>query len=82
MAGRYRGGAEQLVWFDEPTLFMDHDGTSLGAPGARGRIDLAMYSSFTVRHGGHVFWYPDRKFFLLGKRVDFAELVGEQLHPR
>jgi hypothetical protein len=35
----YRGwpisrGAEQLVWFDEPTLFMDHDGTSLGAPGA------------------------------------------------
>jgi hypothetical protein len=82
VAGRYRGGAEQPVWFDEPRLFMDHDGIPLGAPGARGRLDLAMYASFTVRHGEHVFWYPDRKFFLLGKRVDLAQLVGEQPHSR
>jgi hypothetical protein len=82
VAGRYHEGAKQPVWFDEPKLFMDHDGTPLGAPGARGRVDLAMYSSFTVRHGQHVFWYPDRKFFLLGKRINLAELIGEQLHPR
>ncbi len=61
---------------------MDHDGTPLGPPGGRGRVDLAMYSSFTVRHGRHVFWYPDRKFFLLGKKVDLPEVLGEELHPR
>jgi hypothetical protein len=81
VAGRYRRGAEQPVWFDEPTLFMDHDGTPLGAPGAQGRIDLAMYSSLTVRHGQRVFWYPDRKFFLLGKRINLAASVAEQLQP-
>jgi hypothetical protein len=78
VGGRYHGNAEQPVWFDEPTLFMDHDGTPLGAPGARGRVDLAMYSSFTVQHGGPVFWYPDRKFFLLGKRIKLEKSPAPQ----
>lgn len=82
VAGRYHEGAEQPVWFDEPRLFMDHGGTPLGEPGGRGRVDLAMYSSFTVRHGVHVFWYPDRKFFLLGKKIDLGELFGEKRPPR
>ena len=77
VAGRYHEGAEQPVWFGEPKLFMDHDGTPLGAPGTRGRLDLAMYSSLTVRHGVQIFWYPDRKFFLLGKRTNLAELIDE-----
>jgi hypothetical protein len=72
VAGRYQPGADQPVWFDEPQLFMDHDGVSLGRPGTEGRIDLAMYSSFTVRQGRAVFWYPDRKFFLLGRIIDPA----------
>lgn len=68
--GRYREGAEQPVWFDEPQLFMQHDDLPLGAPGGRGRLDLALYSSLTMVEGRPVLWYPDRKFFLLGKYLD------------
>lgn len=65
--GHFQPGAQQPVWFDEPEFFMDHDGTPLGAPGTTGRIDLALYSSVTVNNGHAILWYPDRKFFLLGK---------------
>lgn len=67
--GRFQPAAEQPVWFDEPRPFMDHKGVSLGKPGTPGRLDLALYSSFTVRQGKAVLWYPDRKFFLLGRVI-------------
>ena len=67
--GHFQADAQQPVWFDEPRFFMDHDGVSLGKPGTAGRLDLALYSSFTVRQGKSVLWYPDRKFFLLGRAV-------------
>jgi hypothetical protein len=67
--GRFRAGADQPVWFDEPRFFMDHDGVGLGKPGTPGRLDLALYSSFTVRDGRAVLWYPERKFFLLGRTI-------------
>jgi len=70
VAGHYQAGAAQPVWFDEPRYSMDHHGVALGPPGTRGRLDLALYSSFTLRHGTAVLWYPDRKFFLLGRRID------------
>jgi hypothetical protein len=69
VTGRFQPGADQPVWFDEPRFFFDHDGVALGKPGTRGRLDLAMYSSFTVRDGQAVLWYPDRKFFLLGRTI-------------
>jgi hypothetical protein len=69
--GRFQAGADQPVWFDEPRFFMDHKGVSLGKPGTNGRLDLALYSSFTVRRQP-VLWYPDRKFFLLGRVIDPA----------
>ena len=47
--GHFQADAQQPVWFDEPRFFMDHDGVSLGKPGTAGRLDLALYSSFTVR---------------------------------
>ncbi|HPO37104.1 MAG TPA: sialidase family protein [Kiritimatiellia bacterium] len=71
--GTFRAGADQPVWFDEPQFFFDHDGVSLGKPGTRGRLDLALYASFTVRGGVPVLWYPERKFFLLGKIIPNAE---------
>lgn len=67
--GRFQAGADQPVWFGEPKLFMDHDGVSLGKPGTNGRLDLALYSSLTVRQGTPVLWYPERKFFLLGRVI-------------
>lgn len=66
---RFQPGAEQPVRFDAPRLFMDHSGVSLDKPGTPGRLDLALYSSFTVRQGKAVLWYPDRKFFLLGRAI-------------
>jgi alpha-L-fucosidase len=69
VAGRYKAGAKQPVWFDEPRYFMDHRGVGLGPVRTRGRLDLALYSSFTLRQGNAVLWYPDRKFFLLGRRI-------------
>lgn len=67
--GHFQPGAEQPVWFDEPKLFMDHDNTGLGKPGTSGRMDLSLYSSLTMLGGKPVLWYPDRKFFLLGRII-------------
>ncbi len=76
VSGRFQAGADQPVWFDAPKLFMDHQGVSLGKPGTNGRLDLALYSSFTVRQGKPVLWYPDRKFFLLGRVIGEAWIGG------
>lgn len=67
--GKFQPGADQPVWFDEPKFFMDHQGVSLGRPGTNGRLDLALYASWTVRNGKSVLWYPERKFFLLGRNI-------------
>ena len=45
---------------------MDIDNVPLG-PGQR--RDVAAYTSTTRRQGNFVLWYPDRKFFLLGRRI-------------
>jgi hypothetical protein len=72
VAGRFQPGADQPVWFEEPKFFMDHHGAALGRPGTAGRTDLALYASFTVRRSQSVLWYPERKFFLLGRTIDPA----------
>ncbi len=75
--GRYQPDADQPVWFGELQFFMDHDNVSLGKVGTSGRFDLALYASFTVRNGKAVLWYPDRKFFLLGRIIaNPAEMEG------
>ena len=33
------------------------------------RIDCGVYPSVTNRNGQVVLWHPDRKFFLLGKKI-------------
>jgi hypothetical protein len=73
LRGHFAQGDRQPIRFDEPKLFMDHDGVALGAPGSKGRTDLAMYASFTIRNGLGVLWYPDRKFFLLGRIIRPAD---------
>ena len=74
--GEYRPGAGQPLAFSPPTVLMDHTGVPLGPRG--GRCDLAMYASFTRRRGRRVLWYPDRKFFLLGKIItdEFLAALG------
>ena len=41
--------------------------------GNEGRQDLAMYASFTLRKGVPVLWYPDRKFFQQGRKIEWGE---------
>jgi hypothetical protein len=59
--------ARQPLEFGDPEFFMDNDGVGLGY--GNGRADLAMYSSVTYDDDGVTLWYPDRKFFLLGKKI-------------
>lgn len=67
--GKFQPHAEQPVWFDAPKFFFDYDGTLVGAPGKKGQAGLSLYASSTVVKGKTVLWYPDRKFFLLGKVI-------------
>jgi hypothetical protein len=64
--GEFRPYAEQPIWFSDSKEFMDNDGVRLGP---RKRIEIGVYPSFTTRNGNNVLWHPDRKFFLLGKRI-------------
>ncbi|MEN6606212.1 MAG: sialidase family protein [Bryobacteraceae bacterium] len=69
--GEFRPGREQPVWFSESKVFMDNQGSTIGP---LNRIDIGVYPSYTIRNGEFVFWHPERKFFLLGKRVTDAFL--------
>ncbi|WP_431278322.1 sialidase family protein [Leifsonia poae] len=71
--GRFRAGAEQPVWFSDPFYFMDSGGVKLIREG------MSLYSSVTETEDGIVLWYPDRKFFLLGRRITTAELSALEI---
>jgi hypothetical protein len=64
--GEFRPNAEQPIWFSESKQLMDNDGVGIGP---LQRVDIGSYGSFTTRKGNNVLWYPDRKFFLLGKKI-------------
>ena len=78
--GEFRPAADQPLWFSEPRLLMDNDGLGpdgLAHPPEDKRAgQLSMYASFTNRKGNDVLWYPDSKFFLLGKRITPEVLAG------
>lgn len=83
--GEFRPEADQPVWFSAPKQFMDTDGLSVagtpsGTPGMPNNTDLSLYSSFTSRKGLNVLWYPERKFFLLGKKVT-DEFLEDMIVP-
>ncbi len=64
--GEYRESADQPIWFSESKELMDNDGAGVGP---LERIDIGVYPSFTTHAGENVLWHPDRKFFLVGKRI-------------
>ncbi len=65
-AGEFRNGAYQPIWFSSPKLVCDTQAVGVGPESL---IWLAMYSSLTERDGQRIFWYPDRKHFLLGRCI-------------
>lgn len=75
--GEYRPQAEQPIWFSPSKELMDNAGVGLGP---LKRIDIGVYTSMTHCGGNDVLWYPDRKFFLLGKRIT-SELLADLTVP-
>ena len=72
--GEFRPDAHQPVWFSEPKFLMDNGGVAIGYK--EGRAGLSMYASVTYENDGvPVLWYPERKFFLLGKEITDAFLA-------
>jgi hypothetical protein len=68
LRGKFAPGVSQPIVFSEPELMMDAGDNGVG-PAKSPRYDFALYASFTVRNGQAVLWYPDRKCFLLGKKI-------------
>jgi len=55
--GHFQQDAEQPVWFDEPKAFISRPSNN------------SFYTSLTVLDGKTVLWYPDQKFYLLGRVI-------------
>ncbi|HET7560496.1 MAG TPA: sialidase family protein, partial [Limnochordia bacterium] len=76
----FRPDADQPLWFSRSKVFVDNDGIGVDgrsqAEHPRIQTGIGLYTSFTSRGGRDVLWYPDRKFFLLGKRIT-AEFLSD-----
>jgi len=77
--GVFRPGAEQPIWFSPSKQLMDNASSGIGP---LKRLDCGVYPSFTTRRGNRVLWHPDRKFFLLGKRITDEFLSDLQVPGR
>jgi len=64
--GAFRADAHQPVWFSQPTQILDTDGIPIGP---KGTAEIATYTSLTEWRGKRVLWYPDRKYYLLGRHL-------------
>lgn len=75
--GEFRPDAHQPLWFSQPKLLMDTQKVKIGPEGL---IWLAMYASLTERDGRRIFWYADRKHFVLGKDIP-DEWLADMMVP-
>jgi len=70
--GTYAPEAWQPIWFDEPRMKLDNDGVVVGSKGTN---EIGTYTSLTEHDGRRILWYPDRKYYLLGKILT-DEMLG------
>ena len=64
--GEHRPHARQPIWFSKPRQILDTDGIPVGP---KGTSEIATYTSLTHYKGRRTLWYPDRKYYLLGKHI-------------
>ena len=57
IAGRFNPNAEQPVEFAPPKLFAERKGGN------------SFYTSYTIMDGKGILWFPDHKFYLLGREI-------------
>jgi len=75
--GEFRANTHQSIWFSKPKQILDTDGIPVGP---KGTAEIATYTSLTEYKGKRVLWYPDRKYYLLGKYITdelLADMVVE-----
>ena len=75
--GEYRRQAHQPVWFSQPMQLLDTQGIPIGP---KRTDEIATYTSMTWYGGEQVLWYPDRKYFLLGKVIS-ESILSEMSVP-
>lgn len=66
--GVFDPDARQPISWSDPALLIDNDAVPWGPP-ELSRFEAAAYPSLTIDEDGAILWYPDRKGFLLGKRL-------------
>jgi len=76
--GEFRPRAHQPIWFSPPREILDTDGVIVGP---KRTAEVGTYPSLTEWHGQRTLWYPDRKYYLLGKHLPDA-LLREMPVPR
>ncbi len=64
--GTFKENAYQPIWFNKPYKLFDTDDIAIGP---KRTAEIATYTSFIEWHGKRILWYPDRKFYLLGKYI-------------
>lgn len=64
--GGFRPNAHQPIWFSQAREILDTQGVTIGP---KGTSEIATYTSYTEFHDKRILWYPDRKYYLLGKYI-------------
>jgi hypothetical protein len=62
--GEYRKDSHQPIWFSKPYKLFDTDDIAIGP---KRTAEIATYTSYIEWKGKRILWYPDRKYYLLGK---------------
>ncbi len=70
--GTFNKDSYQPLWFDKPQKLFDTDDIAVGP---KKTAEVATYTSYTEWKGNRILWYPDRKFYLLGKYLT-ADILG------
>lgn len=76
--GEFRPNAHQPIWFSSPKLILDTNGVEIGP---KKTAEIATYTGITEWPGRRVLWYPDRKYYLLGKYLP-DELLADMKAPQ
>ena len=73
--GQYDPEGHQPIRFGKPVQLLDTDSLPIGP---KGTAEIGTYPSLTEKDGKRVLWYPDRKYYLLGKYLS-DELLAESV---
>ena len=75
--GEFRPTARQPISFSAPKQILDTQGVIIGP---KKTAEIATYTSLTEWRGRRTLWYPDRKYYLLGKYLP-DDLLADMCAP-